>query len=167
VTDFESALPQEGAPQDQKYTCEANQQALQQAHLSRLKEVARYPGTPFSSQEHLAAEVLRSFVLDLLVRAGLTRRPLTLPFASIGPLFKGRAALIEQLEDATRPVALMGPGGVGKTRLAIEHAWRQVGRCNAVLLISQLLLLFESLRVSTGFSLASVAACLHRSPCSG
>jgi tetratricopeptide (TPR) repeat protein len=59
-----------------------------------------------------------------------------LPFSSIGPLFKGRAALIEQLEDATRPVALIGQGGVGKSRLAIEHAWRQVGRCNAVLLIS-------------------------------
>ncbi|MFN9570422.1 MAG: tetratricopeptide repeat protein, partial [Cyanobacteriota bacterium] len=130
------ATPEAGAPRDQKYLCETSQQVLQQDHLSRLKEVARYPGTPFSSQDHLAAEVLRSFVLDLLVRAGLTRRPLTLPFASIGPLFKGRAALIEQLEDATRPVALMGPGGVGKTRLAIEHAWRQVGRCNAVLLIS-------------------------------
>ncbi|MFN6353691.1 MAG: NB-ARC domain-containing protein, partial [Cyanobacteriota bacterium] len=130
------ATPEAGAPRDQTYTCEASQQALQQAHLSRLKQVARYPGTAFTSQEHLAAEVLRSFVLDLLVKAGLTRRPLTLPFSSIGPLFKGRAALIEQLEDATRPVALMGPGGVGKTRLAIEHAWRQVGRCNAVLLIS-------------------------------
>ncbi len=69
-----------------------------------------------ADKEHLAAEVLRSFVLDLLVRSGLTRRPLTLPFARIGPLFKGRAALIEQLEDATRPVALMGPGGVGKKR---------------------------------------------------
>jgi tetratricopeptide (TPR) repeat protein len=130
------ATPEAWAPRDQMYLCEPSQQALQQAHLSRLKEVGRYPGTPFSSQDHLAAEVLRSFVLDLLMQAGLTRRPLTLPFRSIGPLFKGRAALIEQLEDATRPVALIGQGGVGKTRLAIEHAWRQVGRCNAVLLIS-------------------------------
>ncbi|MFN6354329.1 MAG: tetratricopeptide repeat protein, partial [Cyanobacteriota bacterium] len=123
-------------PRDAKYVPEESQQALQQAHLSRLNSVERFAGCSFASQDDLAVQVLRSFVLDLLVQAGLTRRPLTLPFASIGPLFKGRAALIEQLEDATRPVALIGQGGVGKTRLAIEHAWKQVGRCNAVLLIS-------------------------------
>ena len=130
------ATPSDGAPRDERYQCEPEQQALQLAHLARLRSVARYPGTEFSSQEHLAAEVLRSFVLDLLVAAGLTRRPLTLPFTSIGPLFKGRSTLMELLENATRPLALIGPGGVGKTRLAIEHAWRQIGRRNAVLLVS-------------------------------
>ena len=130
------ATPSDGAPRDERYQCEPEQQALQLAHLARLRSVARYPGIEFSGQEHLAAEVLRSFVLDLLVAAGLSRRPLTLPFASIGPLFKGRSNLMELLENATRPLALIGPGGVGKTRLAIEHAWRQIGRCNAVLLVS-------------------------------
>jgi tetratricopeptide (TPR) repeat protein len=130
------ATPQATAPRDGAYRCIPEQQALQQAHLARLRGVARYPGTEFSGQEHLAAEVLRSFVLDLLVAAGLTRRPLTLPFSSIGPLFKGRSALIELLETTSRPLALIGPGGVGKTRLAIEHAWRQIGRCSAVLLVS-------------------------------
>jgi hypothetical protein len=47
-------------------------------------------------------------------------------------LYKGRSILFELLEKATRPQALVDPGGVGKTRLAIEHAWRQIGRCNAV-----------------------------------
>jgi hypothetical protein len=130
------ATPSDGAPRDERYQCDPEQQALQFAHLARLRNDARYPGIEFSGQEHLAAEVLRSFVLDLLVAAGLTRRPLTLPFASIGPLFKGRGALMEQLENASRPLALVGPGGVGKTRLAIEHAWRQIGRRNAVLLVS-------------------------------
>ena len=130
------ATPSDGAPRDEQYQCDPEQQALQLAHLARLRGVARYPGIEFSGQEHLAAEVLRSFVLDLLVAAGLTRRPLTLPFASIGPLFKGRSNLMELLENATRPLALIGPGGVGKTRLAIEHAWRQIGRRNAVLLVS-------------------------------
>jgi hypothetical protein len=130
------ATPSEGAPRDEKYQCHAEQQVLQQEHLARLRGVSRHPGTTFTGHDHLAAEVLRSFVLDLLVAAGLTRRPLTLPFASIGPLFKGRGALMELLEHATRPLALVGPGGVGKTRLAIEHAWRQIGRCNAVLLVS-------------------------------
>jgi tetratricopeptide (TPR) repeat protein len=131
------ATPSEGAPREEKYQCDAEQQALQEAHLARLRRVSRYPDTtPFRSDDHLAAEVLRSFVLDLLVAAGLTRRPLTLPFASIGPLFKGRGALMQQLENVNRPLALVGPGGVGKTRLAIEHAWRQIGRCTAVLLVS-------------------------------
>jgi tetratricopeptide (TPR) repeat protein len=130
------ATPSEEAPRDATYRPNPAQQALQQAHLARLRSVARYPGTEFSGQEHLAAEVLRSFVLDLLVKAGLTRQPLTLPFASIGSLFKGRNGLMDLLENATRPLALVGPGGVGKTRLAIEHAWRQIGRCNAVLLVS-------------------------------
>jgi len=131
-----SPPPSDGAPRDERYQCDPEQQALQLAHLARLRGVARYPGIEFSGQEHLAAEVLRSFVLDLLVAAGLTRRPQTLPFASIGPLFKGRSNLRELLENATRPLALIGPGGVGKTRLAIEHAWRQIGRRNAVLLVS-------------------------------
>ena len=130
------AIPSVGAPRDERYQCEPEQQALQLSHLARLRSVARYPGTEFSGKEHLAAEVLRSFVLDLLVAVGLTRRPLTLPFASIGLLFKGRSTLIELLENGTRPLALIGPGGVGKTRLAIEHAWRQIGRRNAVLLVS-------------------------------
>ncbi len=130
------ATPSEGALRDETHRPNPEQQALQQAHLARLRSVARYPGREFSGQEHLAAEVLRSFVLDLLVAAGLTRRPLTLPFASIGSLLKGRDGLMDLLENATRPLALVGPGGVGKTRLAIEHAWRQIGRCNAVLLVS-------------------------------
>ena len=131
------ATPSDGAPREKKYRCEPEQQDLQRSHLARLRGVARYPDPKsFKGDDHLAAEVLRSFVVDLLVAAGLTRRPQTLPFASIGPLFKGRSALMEALEIAAQPLALIGPGGVGKTRLAIEHAWRQTGRCNAVLMVS-------------------------------
>jgi len=131
------ATPSDGAPRYKNYRCEPEQQKLQRSHLARLRGVARYPVLEaFTGDDNLAAEVLRSFVLDLLVGAGLTRRPLTLPFASIGPLFKGRSALMKMLENATEPLAMIGLGGVGKTRLVIEHAWRQIGRCNAVLLVS-------------------------------
>lgn len=69
------ATPETGAPRDEMYVLESGQQELQQAHLSRLRSVARYPGTPFTSQEHLAAEVLRSFVLDLLVKVESYEQP--------------------------------------------------------------------------------------------
>jgi hypothetical protein len=73
------ATPTPGAGRDGGYLQDPAQQALQQAHLDRLRSVERYPGEPFRGHEHLAAEVLRSFVLDLLVNAGLSRRPQTLP----------------------------------------------------------------------------------------
>ncbi|GDX74491.1 hypothetical protein LBMAG40_11480 [Cyanobium sp.] len=140
------ATPTPGAGRDGGYLQDPAQQALQQAHLDRLKSVERYPGEPFTGHEHLAAMVLRSFVLDLLVNAGLSRRPQTLPYASLGSLFKGRQVLLNDIETRLGPiaehagvaspvVALVGQGGVGKSRLAIEQAWRQLGRHCALLFV--------------------------------
>ena len=60
-------------------------------------------------------------------------RPVRLPYASLGTLFKGRAAVLSQIHDAVRrggrygasltAQAIEGPGGVGKTRAAVEYAW--------------------------------------------
>jgi hypothetical protein len=55
------------APRDKRYRVEAKEQELQQAHLERLRSVGRHPGTTFSDSNDLAANVLRSFVLDLLL----------------------------------------------------------------------------------------------------
>jgi tetratricopeptide (TPR) repeat protein len=125
------AKPEAGAPRDEKYVSEAGQQALQQAHLSRLRGVARYPGGAFTSQEDLALGVYRSFVLDLLVAAGLSPirpTPHNLPERTTSAeRFVGRAQELAQLgsllaPDASR-VYLTGMGGVGKSELAIQLAY--------------------------------------------
>ena len=53
-----------------------------------------------------------------------------LPYASLGPLFKGRDVALAELRqrlwrwESGTYQAIHGLGGVGKTRLAIEYAWR-------------------------------------------
>jgi len=56
-----------------------------------------------------------------------------LPYRSIGDLFKGREDMVEKLRSVlgagktaaiTQVHAIHGLGGVGKTRLAVEYAWR-------------------------------------------
>jgi hypothetical protein len=69
------ATAQPEAPRHKTYHCDSNQQELQQAHLARLRRVARYPGSGFTSPDDLAASVLRSFVLDLLVKAESYEQP--------------------------------------------------------------------------------------------
>ena len=86
----------------------------------------------FANHEDLARLVRE---LELPARSATPRRVVNLPYDSLGPLFKGRAAALEELRQR-----LMGGEGesswshsspsdswVGwrrKTRLAIEYAWR-------------------------------------------
>ena len=85
-------------------------------------------------------------LLDILIDAGLVRRVVQLPYASLGELFKGRESQIEDLAEALGPalqrddqpavsMALTGLGGTGKTRLALEYAWRHAGDYPAMLLV--------------------------------
>src|SRR5271166_4900942 len=76
------------------------------------------------------------------------RRVVNLPYNSLGPLFKGRdAALVELMQrlmggegravGLTARQAIHGLGAVGKTRLAIEYAWRHATDYeNALLFVS-------------------------------
>src|SRR5205814_2468521 len=72
------------------------------------------------------------------------RIPPNLPFLSLGELFKGRDEFVRTVRRTllTRPAlvaavtakqAIHGLGGVGKTRLAIEYAYRYVSEYSAVL----------------------------------
>jgi hypothetical protein len=82
----------------------------------------------FTSREELASQVLK---LPLAASsAAATRRVSNLPYNFLGPLFKGRVATFVEFRSDSGPLVVrrsMGLGGVGKTRLAIEYAWRHAG----------------------------------------
>jgi tetratricopeptide (TPR) repeat protein len=125
------ATPSDGAPRDENYCCDPEQQALQHAHLARLRGIGRYPGRKFTSQEELVAEVSVSFVLNLLVEAGLNPNPHTphnLPDRTTSSeRFVGRDAELQRLAELLTPegsrVYLTGMGGVGKSELALQYAF--------------------------------------------
>jgi tetratricopeptide (TPR) repeat protein len=116
----------------------------QAEHLRRLKAIDFYPGPAFTGPDNLVAQILNSAVIDALVKATAAaspRQPRNLPFASLGPLFAGRekdladlrAALTSAGSAAVAGRALLGLGGIGKTRLAIEYAWRHTQDYSALL----------------------------------
>ena len=73
-----------------------------------------------------------------LVRTGPPRLH-NLPFPPLGNLLKGRSQELQALGEAltrdTPAQVLHGLGGIGKTRLAVEHAWRHGQRYCAVLFV--------------------------------
>lgn len=140
------AAPEDGTPRDARYELNLEQRAAQQAHLQRLAEVERYPGVRFASPEGLAVEVLRSKLHDILAQAGLRKKPIHLPDPSLGDLFMGRAEMLDELRTSltnapatgASPIvgkAVHGLGGVGKTRLAVEYAWRHAEDYTALLFV--------------------------------
>ena len=146
------ATPQDGAPRDARYQLDEAQRAAQQAHLERLRMLGRYPEIHFANADRLAVDMLRSKLHDILALAGPAQRPSNLPYMSIGDLFKGREAMLDNLIASFGPVPASAPdsksaatpvvarvvnglGGIGKTRLALEYAWRRADEYAALLFV--------------------------------
>jgi tetratricopeptide (TPR) repeat protein len=75
------------------------------------------------------------------------RKPINLPYTSLGTLFKGRDGFLQDLREKLgsavgRAVGVLaaqsihGLGGVGKTRLAVEYGWRNGSDYTALLFVS-------------------------------
>jgi hypothetical protein len=93
----------------------------------------------FASVDELARKVLKEDWPKK--REG---KPITLPYPSLGSLFKGRDAFLQDLHasltrgpgrTAITGSALHGLGGIGKTRAAVEYAWAHEPDYTALLFV--------------------------------
>jgi tetratricopeptide (TPR) repeat protein len=117
----------EGAPRGPAHAPTEASRAAQQAHLARLRAFGRYPQKdPFTSPDHLASQIAYTTILDLLAKA---RAEFLTTLRDSLTKSKGAHAA------AVTGKALHGLGGVGKTRLAVEYAWRHAGDYAALLFV--------------------------------
>ena len=113
---------------------------LQEQYRDELRQLDQVRES-FKTKEELLARLEK---LDLPPPS--PRKPVNLPYTSIGTLFKGRDAFLKALREKLgaapgRAVgvvarqAIHGLGGVGKTRLAIEYAWQNQADYTALLFV--------------------------------
>jgi tetratricopeptide (TPR) repeat protein len=100
---------------------------------------------PFANMDQLRAELaLLRFSWE---KPPPDHKPNNLPLASIGTLFKGRDEFLADLRNRlvvpdgraaaiVNRLAVHGLGGVGKTRIALEYAWKFADEYTALLFIS-------------------------------
>lgn len=119
---------------------------LQAAHLERLRQGKIYPQEVSSGCDPVDEVLLSLIELGYLTEAE-SQRIVHLPYPSLGTLFKGREAFLDQLRQslqrgvrgaatAITGKAVHGLGGVGKTRLAVEYAWQHADQYSAVLFVT-------------------------------
>jgi tetratricopeptide (TPR) repeat protein len=116
---------------------------LQQDFLALLERSGKDRST-FGSLHELRALVLRD---GFPIPERRPAKPISLPYPSLGTLFKGREEFLARLRDSLKRAvdgqataivgkALHGLGGVGKTRLAVEYAWRNRDDYSALLFVA-------------------------------
>jgi tetratricopeptide (TPR) repeat protein len=112
---------------------------LQQAFCGYIVDELGLNRDYFSSTDELARKILREEWPDR--RRG---KPISLPYPSLGSLFKGRDAFLRDLHasltrgpgrTAITGSALHGLGGIGKTRAAVEYAWAHEAEYAALLFV--------------------------------
>ena len=122
-----------------------------------LEGLAACQGKPLRSDYEHDYNELRTFILKacpalkLQSKEGSSKsqqphRPIHLPFARLGELFKGRDAFLttirSKLKAGRHDVAIVGTqavhglGGLGKTRAAVEYAWQHADEYSAVLFVA-------------------------------
>ncbi|MEM8873219.1 MAG: tetratricopeptide repeat protein [Planctomycetota bacterium] len=127
------------APRTPGFTADLAEAERQQAHLDRLAQIAAVYASEFSDPNKLCLDVITELGAAGKIaeaRLGILQNLL---HQSIGQIFKGRGGLMDELSDRLgtgQPVALYGTGGVGKTRAAIEFAWRYQNDYDALLFVS-------------------------------
>jgi hypothetical protein len=112
---------------------------------TRLTDYLKSGARPQGPMPFPGGAKLRASTPDLgkAVRFPGVRQPRNLPLASVDDLFKGREKALEELRAAliggkgaaVVGRALHGLGGVGKTRLAIEYAWKHEADYSALLFV--------------------------------
>lgn len=140
------AVPTSTAPREKTATSEAPQIAAQDAHLKMLAGLERFPEITFATADKLVNGVLNALVDILNSESEAKAKPINLPYPSIGTLFKGRDEFMAELHaglqrpDGAQVTAIYnsvhGLGGIGKTRLAVEYAWRYEGSYTALLFVA-------------------------------
>lgn len=102
--------------------------------------------TPVADAPAFREQVLAALLRDRDAKPGTqVHRPIVLPYQSLGSLFKGRDAFLDRLRSSlTQPAggaaaivsdAVLGMGGIGKTRAAVEYAWAHRARYPALLFV--------------------------------
>jgi hypothetical protein len=112
---------------------------LQRAFCDHIVKEQGFDRSEFANEDQLARAVLKQ---DWPKKR--TRKPIALPYSSLGGLFKGRDEFLKELHasvsrgsgrTAIVGSVLYGLGGIGKTRAAVEYAWAHQDDYTALLFV--------------------------------
>jgi tetratricopeptide (TPR) repeat protein len=110
---------------------------LMQSRMATINSASAAAGTEQIKEK--IEELSRKFdeVINRDIRKSERLQIHNLPYKSIGGLFKGREVALGKLEEElgggkvaaiTQTRAICGLGGIGKTRLAVEFAWKGINK---------------------------------------